>query len=188
MARSAFLFIGFLVLLSGVSLILDDFIPPLDWAFGARILLASVVFYTCALTVPFPLMLVLAFVIGLAVDDRHMVVEEGSSVEFGYSILLYGLTGSLMQGVRPLFRRGRWELPLLLVGVATAVFLLLEWFLMSFRRRGEFYFPSALWYQVWTTALLSMLISPLLFFLIFKVAGATGFPIQAINEPDRRRR
>jgi hypothetical protein len=187
MNRSTILFVLCLLVLMVGGLILDDFIPPLQRAFGARLLLVPAIFFACALTVPFPLMLAFAMFAGLGWDARHMVIEDGGNVEFGYTILLFGLTGSLMQGVRPLFGRGRWELPLLLIGVAAMVMLLLEWFLVSFRR-GEFEISPRLWGQIWTSSLLCMLISPLLFFLLFKLARATGFPLQMMREPNPSRR
>jgi len=182
MTRSIPLFVLGLLLLLLASLILDGFIPPLQRAFGARLLLVPAIFFACALTLPFPMMLVFGFIAGLGWDAGHMVIEDGGSVEFGYTILLFGLTGSLMQGVRPLFERGRWELPLLMVGVAAMILLLLEWFLVSFRR-GDFEIPPRLWGQIWTSALLCMLISPLLFFLIFKLGKATGFPFRVTQKP-----
>jgi hypothetical protein len=33
------------------------------------------------------------------------------SLPFGISIVLFGMLGTLMQGIRPLFKRGRLELP-----------------------------------------------------------------------------
>ena len=182
MLRSTALFVFCLLLLIGIGHLIDDFIPSLTRAFGARVLLVPVIFFACALTVPFPVMLLFAFVSGLIWDARHMVVGEASSVEFGLSILLFALTGALMQGVRPLFRRGRWEFPLVMVGVATVILLTLEWFLVSFQR-GHFTAPGDFWYRVWTSALLGMLVSPLLFFLIFKLAKATGFRIEMMHAP-----
>lgn len=187
MPRSTVVFVISLLALMIIGLVLDDFVPPLGSAFGARLLLVPAVFFACALTLPFPVMLGFAFFAGITWDARHMVVEDGGSVQFGYSILLFGLTGALMQGVRPLFRRGRWEFPLLLVGVATMTLLLLEWFLVSFRR-GEFEIPGRLWGQFWTSSLLCMLVSPLLFFLIFKLGQATGFSFNTVREPTGSRR
>jgi cell shape-determining protein MreD len=177
MLRSTALFVFCLLLLTVAGHVIDDFIPSLTRAFGARVLLVPVIFFACAVTVPFPVMLLFAFVSGALWDARVMVVGDERMVAFGFTILLFAITGALMQGVRPLFRRGRWEFPLLMVGVATVVLLVMEWFLVSFQR-GSFAVSSQFWYQVWTSALLCMLVSPLLFFLIFKLAKATGFRIE----------
>ena len=176
MERSNLIFSASLFLLIGVGAVVSDFIPPLSFAFGARLLLVPAIFFACALTVRFPLMLAFAFVAGVGWDARYMVVEAGDGVGFGYSVLLFALTGSLMQGVRPLFRRGRWELPLLLVGATTVILLVTEWFLISFQR-GSFTWPSQFWYQVWTSTLLCILVSPLLFFLLFRLGQASGAPV-----------
>ena len=115
-----------------LSFLAQEFLPVVTWAYEARVLLVTVVFFAGAAALPFPLMLVFAFATGFVWDARHLVIEAapaggwfpGEVIEaglpspsFGYSILLYGLLGSLMQGIRPLFRRGRWELPVLLCGI-----------------------------------------------------------------------
>lgn len=183
--RSRILFTLCLLLLLVAGAVVDDFIPQLDRAFGARVLLLPVIFFTCALVLPFPMMLAFAFVAGILWDARYMVIEDGNGVEFGYSILLYALTGALMQGVRPLFCKGRWEFPLVLVGVATMALNLMGWFAESFRR-ANFEFPHDYWYRIGTSALMCVLVSPVLFFLIFKLARTTGFRIQPPPQKHRK--
>ena len=61
-----------------------------------------------------------------------MAIDMGKDVGFGYSIFLFFVTGALMQGMSPFFSRGRWEAPVVLVGVSTSLFLLMEWFFISF--------------------------------------------------------
>ena len=182
--RSDMVFSVSLFLLMGSGAVLSDFVPPLSIAFGAQLLLVPAMFFACALTVRFPLMLAFAFVAGLGWDARHMVIEEGGDAGFGYSVFLFALTGSLLQGVRPLFRRGRWELPLFIVGAATAILLVAEWFLLSFQR-GSFSWPDNFWYQVWASTLLCMLISPVLFFLIFRLGKVSGAPVYLGREVPR---
>ena len=182
--RSNIVFSASLFLLMGIGAVLSDFVPPLSIAFGARLLLVPAMFFACALTVRFPLMLAFAFVAGVGWDARHMVVEEGSGTGFGYSVFLFALTGSLLQGVRPLFRRGRWELPLFIVGAATAILLVAEWLLISFQR-GSFACPDNFWYQVWASTLLCMLISPVLFYLIFRLGQVSGAPVHLGREVSR---
>ena len=100
---------------------LDGFFASFLSPLGVRILLVHTIFLTCSLTVSFPMMLGLAFAVGFIWDSTQMAVTGVNDVGFGYSIFLLGLTGSLMQGVRPLFKRGRWEVPVVLVGVVKAV-------------------------------------------------------------------
>ena len=158
----------------------QEFVPALAFAQQARVLLPPVFFFSAALSISFPMMLMLALFTGLVWDARHLpyradkgrnaeiieftqglsAVEShavmGQPLPFGYSAALFGALGAFMQGVRPLFKRGRWDLPVLLVGVAAFAWLLLEYLLMSFLR-GSFYFPSALWTKLVTSALLAML-------------------------------
>lgn len=182
-----------LFLVLTLSMILQEFIPAIPWAHGAIVFLVPVVFFACAVTVPFPVMLVFAFFTGFIWDARHLAIlgpeftpkmvgagefaTEGTSLAFGYSILLFGLLGSLMQGIRPLFRRGRWELPVLMTGVGTFLFMLFEYLLITFRR-GGFHFPSEIWYRMLATAVLSMVIAPGVLFLLYRLAKATEYRIK----------
>ena len=175
-----------------LSFLAQEFIPVVTWAYEARLLLVPVVFFACAVALPFPLMLVFAFATGFVWDARHLVIDSATmadpllgggsdfdtaSPSFGYSILLYGLLGSLMQGIRPLFRRGRWELPVLMCGIGTAILLTIEhlWFCFL---RGHFFFPEEIWLHIGTTALLSMMISPLVFLLVHTLSRLAGYQIR----------
>jgi RsiW-degrading membrane proteinase PrsW (M82 family) len=82
-----------------------------------------------------------------------------------------------MQGIRPLFRRGRWELPVLMCGVGTALLLTLEhlWFCFL---RGHFFFPEELWLHIGTTALLSMMVSPVIFLFVHTLSRLSGYQIR----------
>ena len=176
----------------GLSFLAQEFIPVVPWAYEARLLLVPVVFFACAVALPFPLMLLFAFATGLVWDARHLVIDgaplaeqvfgapgmlETASPSFGYSILLYGLLGSLMQGIRPLFRRGRWELPVLMCGVGTAILLTVEHLWYCFLR-GRFFFSEEIWLHIGTTALLSMMISPVVFLLVHTLSRLSGYQIR----------
>ena len=86
-----------------------------------------------------------------------------------------------MQGVCPLFKRGRWEIPIVLVGVATALLIAMEWFFVSFGR-AKFIVPEDFWKELWVSALLGMIASPIFFYLIFKLSRLTGYPILSIKD------
>jgi hypothetical protein len=200
------IFTVLLLALTGLALILQDFIPAFDWAYGSRIFLVPVVFFACSVSVPFPVMLLLAFATGFLWDARNIVSPDyaekltglstnihfgdigqvaaqietaipHSGATFGFSIFLYALLGSFMQGIRPLFRRGRWELPVLMTGAGTFMLLLMEYLWINFRR-GGFVFPVEIWYHLVTTALLSMFVAPLIFFLIDMIARLSGYRIR----------
>jgi cell shape-determining protein MreD len=175
------------------GMIIQDFIPSIPWAYSSHFHLVAVLFFACAVSVPFPVMLIFAFFTGFVWDAKNMVqlmdrdvaqaaanlgvLLPKSGGTFGFSIFLYGLFGSLMQGIRPLFRRGRWEMALLMVGVGTFLLLLFEYLWINFRR-GGFYFPASIWYYISTTALLSMAVAPLAFYLIHRLARTCGYHIR----------
>jgi cell shape-determining protein MreD len=149
--------------------------------------------------VPFPMMLLLAFITGFLWDARYLpgapeavksvsenlingplATPELASVGgfgFGLSILVFGLMGTFLQGVRPLFKRGRMELPVLLVGCTTFLWLLLEYLLMTFLR-GSFHFTTAVWSKMITDTLLAMLASPLIFLLLYSLAELSRYEIK----------
>ncbi|MFZ4765863.1 MAG: hypothetical protein ACOYMN_13005 [Roseimicrobium sp.] len=167
-------------------------IPAIEFAQQARVLLPPVFFFSASLSVSFPVMLLMALIAGLVWDARHLPyrtekltaaeVAQVADVEVselrtqgtadlpvGYSIILFSVTGALMQGIRPLFKRGRWELPVIMVGVAMLLWLVVEFLLMSFLR-GSFEFHHGLWTKLVTNTLLAMLVSPVLLFLLHTLA------------------
>lgn len=187
------------ILLVGVALILQEFMPAIELAHGARVPIAPVMFFAVALTVPFPVMLLTAFGLGLVWDARYLVspsvqadkvaanvdweslgitrFESEVDLTLGYSILLFGLLGSLMQGVRPLFRKGRWELPVIMAGLLTMVWLLAEYLLINLLR-GDFWFPQEIWLKVVTASLLAMLVAPLMLLVLYNLAVWADYRIR----------
>ena len=65
-----------LFVVTGLALVLQDFIPAFDWAYGSRIFLVPVVFFACSVSVPFPVMLMLAFATGFVWDARNLVSPD----------------------------------------------------------------------------------------------------------------
>lgn len=187
------------VLLVGLALVLQEFMPVIEIAHGARAPIAPVMFFAVALTVPFPVMLLCAFGLGLVWDARYLVspsthadrlatevdweslgitrFESDADLTLGYSILLFGLLGSLMQGVRPLFRRGRWELPVIMTGLLTMVWMLAEYLLINLLREG-FVFPNEIWLKVVTASLLAMLLAPLMLLVLYNLAVWADYRIR----------
>ena len=187
--------------LTAVAFLIQETVPSIPWAYDAILCLVPVVFFSGAITVPYPVMLLLAFFVGFVSDARHVVAElpahdfavglehHGSTststslsgvsghLSFGYSIFIYGLLGSLMQGIRPLFRRGRWELPVLMTGIATFLLLLLTYLVMEFRS-GDFAFPVTVWYYMLASSVLSMIVSPLMFLVLYRLSRASNYQIR----------
>lgn len=177
---------------------LQEFVPAIPIAHHARLFLPAVFFFAAAVATPFPMMLMLAFVTGFIWDARYLpapalkddtaaaLIEEaaqdpmalaGGEISFGVSILLFGLFGSLMQGVRPLFKRGRLELPVLMTGFAMFGWLLFQFLIITFIR-GSFRFPAEVWSKMITDTLLAMLVAPLLFLALHLLARWTRYEIR----------
>lgn len=186
----------FLLLL---TFVVQEFLPGIPMAHHATLLLPPVYFFTAAVAVPFPMMLLLAFITGLLWDARHLPgavrlaenaadsllagpmglpeIVNGGGFGIGISIIIFAMLGTFLQGVRPLFKRGRVELPVLLVGFTTFAWLLLEYLMQTFLR-GSLFFPAAVWTKMITDAMLAMLASPLLFLLLYSLAGLSRYEIK----------
>ena len=183
-----------------LSFAVQEFIPGIEIAQFATLFLPVVFFLTASVAVPFPVMLLLAFASGLIWDARHLPPVEmlsnaalasldpggmtgdagemrAGELGFGFSVILFGLMGAVMQGVRPLFKRGRLELPVLMVGFATAGWLLIQYLLMAFLR-GNLFIESGVWTKLITATLLAMLASPVIFLILHLLARATVYEIK----------
>lgn len=183
--------VTFLLLLA--TFVVQEFIPGIPMAHYATLFLPPVFFFAASVAVPFPVMILLAFVAGTLWDARHMPVgtasqaaqslmtgtDEFSTTGFGLGIsfFLFGVLGMFLQGVRPLFKRGRLELPVVMVGFTTSLWLLAEYLVLTLGR-GSFYFPPVIWTKIVTAALLAMLAAPLLFLLLYMLAGLSRYEIK----------
>jgi hypothetical protein len=168
---------------------------------NARLFLAPVFFFAASVATPFPMMLVLAFTLGFLWDARYLqspalqtmpsefnglgfsmvesnlAADPGAGLLFGSSILLFGVLGTVMQGIRPLFKKGRWELPIFMVGFATAAWLAMQYLILCFAR-GNGHFVDEIWTKLVTNTLLSMLASPVIFLALHMLARATNYEIK----------
>ncbi len=176
-----------LIFLILAACVLQQFVPAITVLFDARILVLPLVFLCSAVTVRFGMMLSLAFLSGFLWDAQHTLSPHGGdisvytelppSLSFGYSILLYGFMGFVMQSMQPLFRRGIWQVSAILTGVATFLYLFTEFSLITFVR-GELQFPSRVFMQIWITSALTMFCSPIVFALLFRLAKAYDYVIR----------
>jgi len=201
-----FLYNIVVLLLLALTFGVQELIPAIEFAQQARVLLPPVFFFSAALSVSFPAMLFLALFTGLVWDARSLpyrpeklkagsemvAMESGEGngqgmghLPVGYSVILFAVMGTLMQGIRPLFKRGRWELPVIMVGIATLAWLLVEFLLMSFLR-GSFEFHPGLWTKLVTNTLLAMLVAPILLFLLHTLQRAFHFEVQNEGFTSRR--
>ncbi|MFC5456667.1 hypothetical protein [Prosthecobacter fluviatilis] len=186
------------IILLLLTFMVQEFIPGLEIAQFATLFLPAVFFFSASVAAPFSMMLLLAFITGFIWDARHLpgvmqgfagaedVFGTGADVElgagshplpFGLSIVLFGMLGTLLQGIRPLFKRGRLELPVLMVGLATFSWLLSQYLIMTFLR-GSLQFPTGVWSKMITDSLLAMLAAPLIFLLLYSLARLSSYEIK----------
>jgi len=184
-------FITILLLLT--AFVVQQFLPAFTGIHQSRILLVQLVFLCAAVTVGQPTMLLLAFIGGFFWDAHCAIGPHGGhpevytqqveSLRFGYSILLFGAMGYLMQGIQPLFKQGKWQFSAFLTGIAIFLYLAAEYVIINFVR-GDFVLSRATLVQMLFTSLLTMLFSPLIFWILFGVAKACDHSIN----PDAGRR
>ena len=183
------------ILLLLASFVVQQFLPAFTGLHQSRMLLVQLVFLCSAVTVGQPTMLLLAFIGGFFWDahcalgphggDPEVYSQQVESLRFGYSILLFGGMGFLMQGIQPLFKQGKWHFSALLSGIAVFLYLAAEYAIINFVR-GEFVLTKATLQQMAFTSLLTMLFSPLIFWLLFLIARACEHSINP--EAGRKRR
>lgn len=174
-----FKYIISIILLTLAACLLQQFLPAIGSLHGARVLILPLVFLCAAVTVDFATMLLLAYLCGFLWDAQHTLAPHGGdpevykeqieSLSFGYSIILYAMMGLLMQGIQPLFRKGKWHISSLLSGIAIFLYLFSEYLLINFVR-GDFVFPATAFYRIYLTSALTMLFSPVVFWVIFQLA------------------
>ncbi len=186
------------IILLLLTFMVQEFIPGLEIAQFATLFLPAVFFFSASVASPFAVMLLLAFITGFIWDARFLpgvaeslsgaedIFGTGADVElgagshplpFGLSIALFGMLGILLQGIRPLFKRGRLELPVLMVGVATFTWLLSQYLIITFLR-GSLQFPTGVWSKMITDSLLAMLAAPLIFLLLYSLARLSSYEIK----------
>ncbi len=177
------------------AFVVQQFLPAFTGIYHSRILLVQLVFLCAAVTVGQPTMLLLAFIGGFFWDahcatgphggDPAIYTQQVESLRFGYSILLFGGIGLLMQGIQPLFHQGKWYVSALFSGVAILLYLTSEYAIINFVR-GDFVLRSETLIQMLFTSILTMLFSPLIFWLLFWFAKICDHSINP--EAGRKRR
>ncbi len=172
------------VLLLLLAVMAQQFLPAFSGVSRARILLVPLVFLCASVTLDLPGMFLLAFVCGFLWDAQNALGPQGGdpdiyppvgSLRFGYSILLYGGMGLLMQGIRPWFRRGRWQISVLFGAIALFLYLFAEYMLLAFVR-GDLALSRPIVVQMALTCALTMLFAPPVFSVLFKLKSLTVRP------------
>ena len=184
------------VLLLLAAFLVQQFIPAFTGLSHSRILFVHLVFLCAAVTVATPTMLLLAFIAGTLWDahcslapmivDPEVYRQPVESLRFGYSIILFAAMGFLMQGLKPLFQQGKWHFSALLSGITIFLYLAAEYILISFIR-GDFTISRSILRLMSYTSLLTMLFSPLVFWLLFQIARIFDYSLYPEAHKHRRR-
>jgi hypothetical protein len=174
-------FIPLMLLLIGASVAGQEFLPPLvldsdDGTMQVFFLLPWVTFYALSLAVPYPLMLIFALVTGFLWDARAAVVLDPVEFRLGTTVAFFALFGSFTQGVRPLFRKGNWFFPTLMVGTAVFFHLLGEFVLVCFVR-GSVEISRDVWCKVLLSTLVASIMAPFLLYFISQTAKKCGYQL-----------
>lgn len=169
-----------------VAFILRQFVPVFPEFYHVRFFLVLLIFICASVTLDVIGMLLLSFVCGLLWDAQHTILpvigdpevypEVGATLRFGYSIFLFAIAGFIMQGVQPIFREGKWQVSVLVTGVALFLYLFIELMLLSFVR-GHVVFTGDTLRFIFFSSVLTMLFSPLVFLVLFKLADTYRYQI-----------
>jgi len=179
-----------LLVFAFAALVLQHYIPPLPFLDGARVMLLPLVFFFGAMALPVGGMLALAFCCGLMWGALNaQIIEMGRPVveqALGGTVIIYGLLGAMMNGLRPLFLRGRWEIYTLMSALGTSLLLLVEFFMLSVRRAalsGEsFFWGSEIWWRIGGPGLVALLLAPFVYFFLKSVAAWLGCHLHLFAE------
>ena len=173
------IFFCVLLLSMFVAVIVQHFIGPMP-VIHARVMLMPIIMFYGSLALPVYGMLALTFVGGLMWDALNTQYIDGTvEISAGWSIVLFAALGSIMNGFRPLFLRGRWEIHCLLTGVCTSVLVLAEYLMITIRRQPvHFIFNEEAWWRIGGAGLIAAFLSPLVFFLFNYIAALTGYDPQ----------
>ena len=178
------IFFLLLLVLMCAALVVQHFIGPVP-VIGARVLLMQMIMLYGSLAMPLPGMLALTFAGGLMWDALNTqwigdAAGDGQvEIAMGWSIVLYSALGTIMNGFRPLFLRGRWEILGLLTGACTSALVLAEYLMVTVRRQPiHFIFNSQVAWKICGAGLIATLLAPLFFFIFNYLALLTGFDPQ----------
>jgi hypothetical protein len=159
-----------------LAVIVQEFIPPVRFLHGARIVLVPMLFCYGALAMPFWATLLMAAYTGFLVDLASLNVVDGHvEIALGWSIVVFVFFGLFAHGLQPAFVSGRWWLHVLLSGLCTALFLALQFIMICFRRQGIFFNQTVAWLIV-TPGLFAAALSPLVHLTVTKLAPYVGGP------------
>ena len=165
------MFILLIILSMFLGLIAQHFAGDVP-GLGSHVLLLPLIFLCAAAMLPLWEMLLLAFIGGLMWDCLTFIPIDGrADLPFGATMLFYAGLGAVMNGLRPLYLRGRWQVHVVFAGLLTSLLVLVEFLIITFRRE-----PFALIWprEVWLRAAGSGLAAVLLAIPAFIMFGWLG--------------
>ncbi len=181
-----------LLVVSAAALLLQLFIPPVDWLHGARVNLFIVLFVYACVVLDFPWLLLFVLIFGFVWDLLQMpfyyvpnlqgeiVVKTG--YPFGATILFFLVAGSIAHGVRSLYARGRWEiLPLLALLICSGQ-LFVELIMISVQRQSFAASPD-LWWRIVGPGLFALVLMPPTIWVLNNLAALFGISTHRQPEP-----
>lgn len=154
----------FLILVASTFLAvpIQDLLPPLVDLKNTQILLVPIIFSYGALILPYPAMLALAVIAGFLTDLSVLQIVDGKvEIALGWSIVIYTVLGSLMQGVRKAFFEGAWWIHPPLSALCTFTLLTLQYLMITLRRESIIFNETVLW-KILAPTVLTFLISPMI--------------------------
>jgi len=157
----AALFVGVVL-----AFIVQDALPPMADFYSAHVLLVPMVFCFAAMVLPFPVMLVGAFYTGFLSDLTYMHVVGGKvEIPLGSSIVYFVIFGSIANGFQPAMKsRNVWPF-VVLSGVCTSGYLLLQFLIITIQR-GGFLWENAVSWRILAPGLMAALIAPLFYWTL----------------------
>lgn len=161
-------FIDLAALFLGVILafITQDALPPMADFHYAHVLLVPMVFCFAAMVLPFAAMLVAAFYTGFLSDLMYLHVMGGKvEIPIGSSIIFFVFLGSIASGFQPAMK-SRNVLPfVVLSGVGTSGYLLMQFLIITLQRGGFLWEPAVSW-RILAPGLMAALIAPLFYWTL----------------------
>ena len=145
-----------------------------DLLHRAKVLFLQAYFFAAAMSVPFPAMLGLALLSGIAWDATNALIWSEGSPGFGAGPLLLGFLGAVANGAYGLVIQGKRLMPVMLAGACIFVFLVSEYLWINFRA-GDFQFPVGFWVKTAGTAVLTCAVVPVFLSALSWGRIATGF-------------
>jgi hypothetical protein len=167
-----------LILLIFLSFIFQLYIPPMIFLKGAAIVFVPALLFYGSLIFPFPLLLVLVFLIGLCNDLLTIPRTSGHpDYVIGTSIIIYLIPALIIHGFRPLFIKKGWGVHLLLselAAILTPFCPLAQYAIISFER-SDFFFSDVIVWRILGPGLIAMVTTPFVFLFLSSLSHLVGF-------------